>query len=49
MTLTVLIILAALALITCVFSISNKIPIWVPVLLLCIFALCQVIPLGAKL
>lgn len=49
MTLTVLIILAILALITAAFSAAGKMPLWVPVILLCIFAICQVLPLGARL
>jgi len=39
---SVLVILAVLALIFCVLSIMGKVPTWVAVLLLCLIALVQV-------
>jgi hypothetical protein len=44
--LTVLVILAILALLTCIAAAMNKCPIWVPVVLLCLYALLQQLPVG---
>jgi hypothetical protein len=43
--LTVMVVLTLAALVTCVASAMRKCPIWVPVMILCLVALLQVLPL----
>jgi hypothetical protein len=46
MALTLVLVLAAAAFITCVMAAMGKAPLWVAVLLLCVIALMRILPGG---